>query len=64
MYSFVAKYTVCCILIAKRAVCCEFIIKYTVCRSLLRTFCGMYGLLQFASERRNFIAKCAVCTNR
>ena len=56
--------TVCTVRITKCAVYCELIIKCTVCRSLLQTYCEICGLLQFASERRKFVAKCAVCTNR
>ena len=56
--------TVCTVRITKCAVYCELIIKCTVCRSLLQTYYEICGLPQFASERRKFVAKCAVCTNR
>ena len=50
--------------ITKYAVYCELIIKCAVYRSLLQTYCKTCGLPQFASKRRKFVAKCAVCTNR
>ena len=57
-------FTVCTVRITKYTVYCELIIKYAVCRSLLQTYCETCGLPQFASERRKFVAKYAVCTNR